>query len=261
MTDVELVTVERFGGVAVLSLNAATRRNVLSAELVAAMGQAIDEIESDPDARCLVLTGRGAAFCAGAELSTLEAAADGDFERVRVVYDGFLRVLRSPLVTIAAVNGPAVGAGFNLALSCDVRLASASAWFDTRFAQLRIHPGGGHAWMLTRAVGVQQATLAVVFGQTWDADKALAVGLVSAVHPDHELVHAAVELGRKLDGQEAVYTRRLIRTLRESVSTVSHDDAFASETEAQHWSSTRPAFRQGIADVGAALRRTAPPTS
>ena len=99
----------------------------------------------------VVLTGAGKAFCAGAELSVLRAAADGDFDSVRPVYEGFLRVLRSPLPTIAAVNGPAVGAGFNLALACDVRLAGRHAIFDTRFTQLRLHPGGGHTWLLARA--------------------------------------------------------------------------------------------------------------
>ncbi|WP_432841492.1 enoyl-CoA hydratase-related protein [Dactylosporangium sp. CA-092794] len=255
MTQPDQVLVRRHGGTAVLTLNAPRRRNVLSAELVAAVGRAMDEIESDPDARAVVVTGAGPAFCAGAELSTLQAAADGEFDRVRVVYDGFLRILRSPLVTIAAVNGPAVGAGFNLALACDVRLAGDSALFDTRFAQLRIHPGGGHLWLLTRAVGAQRATLAAVFGEQWDAQAALAAGLVAAVHPSDALVAAAVDLGRRLDGQEAAYTRRLVQSTRESLSTLRHAEALARETEAQHWSTGRPAFRQGVADLLAALAR------
>ena len=80
------------------------------------------------------------------------------------IYEGFLRVLRSPLPTIAAVNGPAVGAGMNLALACDVRLAGASARFDTRFVKIGLHPGGGHVWMLERAVGPQAAAAMVLFG-------------------------------------------------------------------------------------------------
>ena len=177
MAHSDLVLVERHGGTAVLTLNAPRRRNVLSAELVDAVGRAADGIVADPESRCIVVTGAGPAFCAGAELSTLEAAADGDFARVRVVYDGFLRILHSPLVTIAAVNGPAVGAGLNLALACDVRLAGEDALFDSRFAKLRIHPGGGNA------------------------------------------------------------------------------DALAAETEAQVWSTTRPAFRAGVAEVAAQVRR------
>jgi enoyl-CoA hydratase len=255
MADTDLALVERHGGTAVLTLNAPQRRNVLSAELVAAVGRAVDDIEADPETRCIVVTGAGPAFCAGAELSTLEAAADGDFAGVRVVYDGFLRILHSPLVTIAAVNGPAVGAGLNLALACDVRLAGEHALFDSRFAKLRIHPGGGNLWMLTRAVGAQRATLATVFGERWDAQAALKAGLVAAVYPADELVAAAIALGRRLDGQEPAYIERLIQTVRESVSTLGHADALAAETAAQEWSTTRPAFRVGVAEMLAQVRR------
>lgn len=148
-----------------ISLNNPDRRNVLSAPLVRAIGDAMDDAESSESVRCVVVTGEGRAFCAGAELGTLRAAADGDFASVEDVYSGFLRVFRSPLPTIAAVNGPAVGAGFNLALACDIRLSAREAVFDTRFAQLHIHPGGGHAWMLARAVGPQRAMLACLFGE------------------------------------------------------------------------------------------------
>jgi enoyl-CoA hydratase len=255
MADTDLALVERHGGTAVLTLNAPQRRNVLSAELVAAVGRAVDDIEADPESRCIVVTGAGPAFCAGAELSTLEKAADGDFAGVRVVYDGFLRILRSPLVTIAAVNGSAVGAGLNLALACDLRLAGEHALFDSRFAKLRIHPGGGNLWMLTRAVGAQRATLATVFGERWDAQAALAAGLVAAVYPAEELVPAAIGLGRRLDGQEPAYVKRLIQTVRESVSTLGHADALAAEAAAQEWSTTRPAFRAGVAEMHAQVQR------
>jgi len=255
MADTDLALVERHGGTAVLTLNAPQRRNVLSAELVAAVGRAVDDIEADPESRCIVVTGAGPAFCAGAELSTLEKAADGDFAGVRVVYDGFLRILRSPLVTIAAVNGSAVGAGLNLALACDLRLAGEHALFDSRFAKLRIHPGGGNLWMLTRAVGAQRATLATVFGERWDAQAALAAGLVAAVYPAEELVPATIALGRRLDGQEPAYVKRLIQTVRESISTLGHADALTAETAAQEWSTTRPAFRAGVAEMHAQVQR------
>ena len=251
----DVVTVEMHGGTAVLTLNVPGRRNVLSAPIVRAVAAAMDRIEADPAARAVVVTGAGRAFCAGAELSTLAAFADGDFDSVEEVYGGFLRVLRSPLPTIAAVNGPSVGAGFNLALACDLRLAGRSALFDTRFAQLRLHPGGGPVWLLARAVGQQRAMRAVLYGETWDAQAAYDAGLVSSVHPDESLVADAVALGRRLDDQEGDYVRRLTATVRSAVTTPTHDEALAAETEAQRWSSTRPAFRAGLAVIEESIAR------
>jgi enoyl-CoA hydratase len=255
MTD-DLVIVDQRGGVAVLTLNDPGRRNILTGPLVHALAAALDRAESDAATRCIVLTGAGRAFCAGAELATLRAAADGVFDDVETVYQGFLRVRDSPLPTIAAVNGPAVGAGFNLTLACDVRLASPAAMFDTRFAALRLHPGGGHAWMLARAVGQQRATLACLFGEVWDARAALDAGLVAAVIDGAgEVVEAAVELGQRLAGQEKAYVQRLIATLRASLSTASHADALAEETAAQRWSATRPAFRDGVRAIEERIAR------
>ena len=253
MTDPE-VRLERHSGTAVLTLDAPKRRNVLSAAMVAGIGEAFDALEDDPSAKCVIITGAGAAFCAGADLATLESAADGDFEPVRTVYEGFLRVLRSPLPSIAAVNGAAVGAGFNLALACDVRLAGQAARFDTRFSALRLHPGGGHTWLLTRAVGHQQAVLACLFGERWDAQAALEHGLVAAVHRDSELLPAALALAGRLDGHTQDFIRTLTGTLRSAASNAGYTELLETETEAQKWSLTTPEFRTGVQEIRERLR-------
>ena len=118
----------------------------------------------------MIVTGAGKAFCAGADLSALGAAAEDGLRRL---YDGFLAVADCTLPTVAAVNGPAVGAGLNLALACDVRIAGPAALFDARFQKLGIHPGGGMTWMLQRAVGPQLARAALLFGMRFDADAAV----------------------------------------------------------------------------------------
>lgn len=241
----ELVGLEQRGGVALVTLNDPARRNVFSGPMVHALSAAMDRAERDEVTRCVVVTGAGSAFCAGAEVATLRGAADGEFDDVETVYQGFLRVRDCPLPTIAAVNGPAVGAGFNLALACDVRLAGPGALFDTRFTALRLHPGGGHAWMLARAVGQQRATLACLFGEVWDARTAVDVGLAATLVEDG-LVDAAVELGQRLAHQEKAYVQRLVATLRSALSITAHADALAEETAAQRWSAGRPAFREGV---------------
>jgi len=252
MTD-SLVLTERHDAVAVVTLNVPARRNVLSAGLVAAVAAAYDEAERDPRVRCVVLTGAGPAFCAGAELDTLESAAGGDFTPVREVYQGFLRVLASPLPTIGAVNGPAVGAGFNLALACDVRLAADTARFDTRFAALHLHPGGGHTWLLTRAVGPQQAMRACLFGEVWDAEEAHRHGLVTAVHPAAELLPAAVALGNRLAGHSPEYVRRVTATLRAAAGGADHPEVLARESAEQEWSLGQPDFLAGVEQIRARI--------
>jgi enoyl-CoA hydratase len=248
------VSISRHGGVAVVTLQAPERRNLLSARMVSDLREAFDRIEADDSVHAVVLTGAGSAFCAGADLATLEAAAQGQFVPVREVYDGFLRVLDCPLPTIAAVNGPAVGAGFNLALACDVRIAAIDARFDTRFTRLHIHPGGGHTWLLIQAVGRQLATMACLFGQEWDARQAWTNGLVAEVCPADELLTEAIALGRRLDDHEPEFVRRVTSTLRTSATTTHHADALAAETEAQQWSTTRPAFLDGVRRTQARIR-------
>ena len=152
-------------GVATLTLNKPDERNSLSAPMVDEIVAAMDAFEADEAVGAVVVTGAPPAFCAGANLGNL-AEADGD--SLGSIYEGFLRVARSPLPTIAAVNGAAVGAGMNLALGCDVRIAARRAKFDTRFMQLGLHPGGGHTWMLRQIAGPQVAMAAVLFGDVLD---------------------------------------------------------------------------------------------
>ncbi len=176
-----LLHIDRRGGVGVLTIDDADRRNALSMELCAALADAVADLEADESIGALVVTGAGPAFCAGADLSQLgESRRDG----LLAIYEGFLAVARSPLPTIAAVNGAAVGAGMNLALGCDVRLAGASARFDTRFLDLGIHPGGGHTWMFERAAGLQTTMAAVLFCHALAGAESERVGLAWRCGPD-----------------------------------------------------------------------------
>jgi enoyl-CoA hydratase len=187
-----------------------------------------------------LITGEAPAFCSGADVSSLGALADAssDAERGEVVsiYEGFLRVLRSTLPTVAAVNGPAVGAGMNLALACDVRLAAASARFDARFLKIGLHPGGGHAWMLERAVGPQAAAAIVLFGETLDGPRAVEVGLAWRCHPDAELLEAAVTFAAGAARVPPALSARTKATLRQAPWQPDFEAAIATEVERQAWS-------------------------
>ncbi|MGK2865085.1 MAG: enoyl-CoA hydratase [Mycobacterium sp.] len=177
----DLVLVDVVDHVATVTVNDPDRRNAVTAEISAALRAAVESAEANPDVHAVVLTGAGKAFCAGADLTALgEAAEDG----LRVIYDGFLAVADCTLPTIAAVNGAAVGAGLNLALAADVRIAGPAALFDPRFQKLGIHPGGGATWMLQRGVGPQVARAALLFGKRFDAEEAVRYGLALEVADD-----------------------------------------------------------------------------
>jgi enoyl-CoA hydratase len=250
----QLVDLRISGGVAHVVLDDPARRNVLSPSMVQGVVDAYDAAEADGAVNCVVLSARGKAFCAGAELAVLEAAASGDSAGVEDVYRGFLRVARSALPTIAVVDGPAVGAGFNLALACDLRIASAGALFDARFTTLRLLPGGGHVWLLEQAVGRQAATAITLFGERLDAAAAQAAGLVWRVcqEPD-EAAETALALAGRLGGHDREFVTSLTRLLREAGSQPGHAQAVEHERFLQRWSATQPAFLAGVRAMRAAV--------
>ena len=181
MADVELVRYSSTNSVALITVNDPDRRNAVTETMSAQLRSAVERAESDSDMHAVVVTGAGKAFCAGADLSALGSAAEEGLLRL---YDGFMALANCALPTIAAVNGAAIGAGLNLALAADVRIAGPKALFDTRFQKLGIHPGGGCTWMMNRAVGAQVARAALLFGISFDADAAVRYGLALRVADD-----------------------------------------------------------------------------
>lgn len=240
-------------GVALLTLMEGERRNALTLPLVADLCRQLDRLEADDGIGAIVVTGEAPAFCAGADLGDLGAGiADEEREdRLRAIYEGFLRLARSPLPTIAAVNGAAVGAGVNLALACDVRIAGRRARFDTRFLQLGLHPGGGHTWMLQRIVGPQAAAAMVLFGEVLDGQQAADCGLVWRCVDDLLLVEEAVALAGRAAAAPHSLVRRTKQTMRRVAAVADHDKAVEIELEAQIWSLAQAEFAERLA----ALRR------
>jgi enoyl-CoA hydratase len=245
------ISVDVADGVALLTLNEPDRRNALTLGMVEEITEAFDGFEAeDSGVGAIVVTGAGSAFCAGADLSHLGASGSGGAGDggggVKSIYEGFLRFARSPLPTIAAVNGAAVGAGMNLALACDVRVAARRARFDTRFLQLGLHPGGGHTWMLQRAVGPEAAAAMVLFGEVINGEDAERHGLVWRTVDDDQLLTAARELASRAALAPHALVRRVKSTLRAVADIDEHDDAVDLELEAQVWSLKQPEFRERL---------------
>ncbi|OBH28073.1 enoyl-CoA hydratase [Mycobacterium sp. E342] len=253
-SDLVLFTVDN--RVALITVNDPDRRNAVTAETSARLRAAVERAEADPGVHAVVVTGAGKAFCAGADLSALGAAGGDKAETgLQQLYDGFMAVSSCRLPTIAAVNGAAVGAGLNLALAADVRIAGPAALFDARFQKLGLHPGGGATWMLQRAVGPQVARAALLFGMRFDAEAAVHHGLALAVADDP--VAAALELaaGPATAPREVVLATKATMRATVSPGSLDHEQhVFAMRTELgpQAYSIQSPEFAQRLA---AAQRR------
>jgi enoyl-CoA hydratase len=245
-----LVLVDRTEGVATLTLNNPAERNTLTAPLVDEIVAAVDDIEADESIGALVVTGAPPAFCAGANLGNL---AEADGESLGKIYEGFLRVARSPLPTLAAVNGAAVGAGTNMALGCDVRIAARRAKFDTRFLQIGLHPGGGHTWMMRRLTGPQTAMAAVVFGEVLDGAEAERVGLVHRCVDDDRLLDVAQEMAARAAAAPRDLVIATKRTIQQMADVATHAEAIATELTPQLWSTRQPWFAERLAAMQARI--------
>ena len=239
-------------GIATLTLNNPQERNSMTADMVSEIVAAMNAAESDPDVRVVIVTGTPPAFCAGANLGNL---AEATRESLLGIYEGFLRVARSPLPTIAAVNGAAVGAGMNLALGCDVRIAARSARFDSRFLQLGLHPGGGNTWMQLRIAGMQTTMATVAFGEVLDGEAALRAGLVWKCVDDAELMPTAHALAAKAADAPKDLLVSIKKTIVEIGAVPTHTEAVEFELGPQVWSTRQPWFRERLAALQAKISK------
>ncbi|MBB2919989.1 crotonase/enoyl-CoA hydratase family protein [Cupriavidus alkaliphilus] len=224
----EFLKFEKIGHVAVATMNRPQTRNALSdADAIAGLVAMCEAVNRDLSVRVLVLTGAGPAFSSGGNLKTLRDSVGtglGEPAQSRYAYrDGIQRVplalYELEVPTIAAVNGPAYGAGNDLACMCDIRIASETAVFAESFVKLGLLPGDGGAWLLPRAVGMSRACEMSFTGEPVDAQQALAWGLVSSVVPADELMPAALALAQRIAANPAHALRMTKRLLREGQHT------------------------------------------
>ncbi|PYE16512.1 enoyl-CoA hydratase/carnithine racemase [Williamsia limnetica] len=222
-TDVVLAHTE--GHVTTWTLNLPDSRNPISGDdVVQRLVELVEAANTDPQARVVILTGAGSAFSAGGNVKDM-VDGNGMFGgKPHQIYQGYRRgiqklaraVYSCELPLIAAVNGPAVGAGCDLTLMCDMRIASTKAFFAESFVKLGIIPGDGGAWLLPRAVGAARAAEMAFTGDRVDAATALEWGLVSRVVEPDELLSAANDLAARVAVNPPHALRATKRLLRES---------------------------------------------
>ncbi|MGA6161822.1 enoyl-CoA hydratase/isomerase family protein [Amycolatopsis magusensis] len=206
------------GDVAVLTLDRPHHGNALTAAMLAELVRITAGLHSSDGARAVILTGAGNTFCTGADLAELEqllvTGATGELIELTEALATFVRALRSlPCPVIAAVNGIAAGAGFSLALACDVRLAADRSAFHFAYGALGSSTDGGMSWFLPRIVGAARAVTLLLEQPVLRPKTALELDLVSGVVPSGALLETAVELGRRY----ARHTRHSIRAAKRLV--------------------------------------------
>jgi enoyl-CoA hydratase/carnithine racemase len=207
MTDPQHLRIERRDdGVAVLTLDNPDQRNAMSDPMTASWVAAVDELADDRDLRAVVVTGAGTAFCSGGDTGWIAGEPDASVDDLRTrmlaFYRAWLSIRRLEVPTIAAVNGPAIGAGLCLALACDLRYAAEGARLGVPFVRLGMHPGMAATHLLPDVVGAAHARDLLLTGRLVRADEALRMGLVSQVHRGHS-THRHPSHHRRAPGRRA----------------------------------------------------------
>lgn len=221
----EAVTYEKNGGVVTLTLNRPNNRNSTSQEIVEALVDKCTQINQDLSVGCVIVTGAGKSFSSGGNVKEMYEREGIFAEKAAPAHrqDYLYGIQRMPAAlydlevpTIAAVNGHAVGAGCDLALMCDMRIASEKAVFAESFMRVGLISGDGGAWFLPRIVGQARAYEMTFTGDFIDADTALSYGLVSRVVPERELMAVTKELADRIAAHPPHSLRLTKRLLRDS---------------------------------------------
>jgi enoyl-CoA hydratase/carnithine racemase len=208
-------------GVGTILLNRPDRKNAFTPAMIDDWAGALGDAGTDPDVRALVLTGAGDGFCSGADLDTLHQGEPTPLDVKRNLTHRIHRVayamqeLDKPV--IAAVNGVAVGAGMDMALMCDIRLAARSARFSEGYVRVGLVPGDGGCYFLPRLVGTARALELLLTGDFVDAVEAERIGIVSHVYDDGRLMEKAMELAHRLAGGPPVAIAMIKRALYQSI--------------------------------------------
>jgi 2-(1,2-epoxy-1,2-dihydrophenyl)acetyl-CoA isomerase len=240
------VETQKDGGVLTITLNRPDVLNAFDSAMHAAFKEALEEA-GDPDVRAVVLTGAGRGFCVGQDLNEFKEAAGDIGERLRSTYNPNVRALRAlEKPVIAAVNGPAAGAGLSLACACDLRLAATSASFVPAFVSIGLVPDTGATYFVARLLGYSRAFEWLCSGRALSAADAHAWGLVAEVVVDGRLPGRAAEVAAAL---AASPTRAigLTKRLLERAAVSSLEEQLELEADLQAEAAQSADFKEGVA--------------
>lgn len=247
--NMSLIQTQQTGHVFKINLNAPDTFNAMTEAMGIEFRKTINTIKSDNSVRVVILTGSGKAFSSGGHIDMLKAiGAKSQTEAedaLKSFYNHYLSLRELPQPVIAAINGAAVGAGFCLALACDLRLVSASAKMGANFAKIGIAPGMAATYLLQHSVGKLKASELLFTGKLVTATEALQMGLVNAVHPNDQLVAAAQKLAEEI-ANNAPLALRFIKESLQLAETGTLADIFAFDSVSQAQTLRTQDFAEGI---------------
>lgn len=232
----ETLLVERKDGVATVTMNRPERKNAANGRMLLELREIFEEIEDSPDDRVMILTGAGGAFCSGADLGDSQGPTNdpsrSGLSRMRRLGDVALALHHISKPTIAKVDGVAVGAGFSLALGCDLVVCTDQARLSMIFAKRGLSLDNGASWLLPRLIGMARAKEVALFGDMWSAEEALAIGVVNRVLPGSEIDAFVDDWARRLaDGPPLALS--MTKSLLHASSNASMEQAVEDEARCQ----------------------------
>jgi 2-(1,2-epoxy-1,2-dihydrophenyl)acetyl-CoA isomerase len=250
LSDNPRIQTERDGAIGWIRINRPERLNAFSGTMRDDLGAALDAMESAADVRCVVLTGVGRAFSTGGDVQVMKEIIDaGDAARfealVRAGAEVARRIEQMTKPVIAAVNGPAAGAGACLALACDLRVACESASIGFTFARVGLHPDWGGSYFLTRMVGPGLAAEWIYTGGMLSAERAERLGIFNRVVPAAQLEAVARTIAGQIASNPIGVTADVKRTIRQAMNRPL-PEILEMEVNAQLRAFESPDFREGI---------------
>ena len=237
--------------IGLMTLNRPEQRNAMTPELLDAFSEAIDEARGDASIRCLVITGKGKCFSAGADLRSGMQRTDlgkPSTEASFAMYEPFLKVLDVEVPVIAAMNGHTVGGGFGLTLLADIRVANVDAKYGVNFARLGIHSGLGISYTLPRLVGAAHASELLFTGKLIRGSEALQIGLVTHAEEADEVLPTAMQLARAVAASAPAAVQQMKASIRRGLAWEIREAALA-EAALQAASLDTEDAKEGVAAI------------
>jgi enoyl-CoA hydratase/carnithine racemase len=239
--------------VATVTLNRPDNRNSMTPDVLEGLAEAMARVRADPEVRCVVVTGRGSCFCAGADFRSRAANQDGPksgysapHERLYATYASFLSIADVEMPTIAAMQGHAIGGGLGLGVVCDLRVANRAARYGANFVRLGLHPGMATTYLLPRLMGVPRAVEFLLTGRIVNGEEAERAGLVHYAVDGEQVPTRAAELAQEIASAAPLAVRWTKRSIYEGLA---WDPRRAARLEAHAQSRTAETedAREGIA--------------